>query len=96
MKDLYPITVIEDRYSGTYSGGNWVAFNLEPWDVPEAALGDDVSCFNYFERSGDIFGVGSTLEEAVRKLYQIVREKADISEDIQHVGYSKEACGYEK
>ena len=27
--EMYPLTIIKDRYNGTYSGGMYLAFNLE-------------------------------------------------------------------
>lgn len=27
--NIYPLTIIRDRYCGSYSGGTYVAFNLE-------------------------------------------------------------------
>ena len=30
MDELYPVTIIRDRYSGTYSGALWLAFNMYP------------------------------------------------------------------
>lgn len=32
--ELYPLTIIKDRYSGVYSGGKWLAFNLDPEEIP--------------------------------------------------------------
>ena len=32
--DMYPITILTDRYGGTYSGGGWLAFNLPPEEIP--------------------------------------------------------------
>lgn len=25
-QDIYPLTIIQDRYGGAYSGGRWLAF----------------------------------------------------------------------
>jgi hypothetical protein len=44
MTDLYPVTIIADRYSGTYSGGQFAAFNEDPNLIPADALGSDVPC----------------------------------------------------
>ena len=37
----YPVTIIMDRYSGTYSKGNWLAFQLEAQNIPEDIGGGD-------------------------------------------------------
>jgi hypothetical protein len=31
---LCPVTIIATRYGGTYEGGAWAAFPLDPWQVP--------------------------------------------------------------
>ena len=45
---IYPITVVCDRYSGIYSGGSYIAWNLETEDVPLDPQCDDVSCYSFF------------------------------------------------
>lgn len=45
---LWPVTILMDRYQGTYSGGEWLAFNCTPDQVPEDAQGQDVPCAEFF------------------------------------------------
>lgn len=45
---VYPCTVTPSRYSGTYEGGTWVAFNCHPDELPEEAFGDDVECMGWW------------------------------------------------
>lgn len=71
--DIYPLTIVQDRYTGAYSGGRWLAFNLDPWDIPEDPWMDDVSAGYFWEdlRNGRIdlhVGIGSTKSEAVQNL----------------------------
>ena len=33
FKDIYPLTVVEDRYGGCYSKGIYLAFNLYGGDI---------------------------------------------------------------
>lgn len=47
-KDIYPVTVICDRYTGTYSGALWTAWNLDFWEVPREVEGDDSDCWNFW------------------------------------------------
>lgn len=47
MRDVYPVTIISDRYGDTYSGAPWPAFNLDPENVPEDVAGDDVECMMF-------------------------------------------------
>ena len=65
---IYPLTVIADRYSGVYSGGMFVAFNLDPWEVPKEAVGDDVTCVEFFSFTDIPFGIGNTMLDAVEDL----------------------------
>ncbi len=32
---VYPVTIVSDRYDGTYSNGKWLAFQLDPENIPE-------------------------------------------------------------
>ena len=42
IKEVYPVTIIDDRYGGCYSKGAFLAFNLESWGVPEEVWGGDI------------------------------------------------------
>ena len=48
ISDIYPLTVVSDRYTGTYSGGEYTAWNL----------------YDYFRTTRDIYGRGDTPNEA--------------------------------
>lgn len=71
MDIIYPVTVVRDRYSGTYSGALWLAFNMYPEHVAILDVnGDDISC-NWFwsgEANRYIIGKGSTPDEALADL----------------------------
>ncbi len=85
MRDISPVTIICDRYGGTYSGAPWLAFNLDPEDVPEDVSGDDVECMMFWEhqRSMEILdrkhampiGRGNGPDEALQDLYRKVPEE---------------------
>lgn len=47
QEDIYPLTVIRDRYNGTYSGASYLAFNLDSNSVPSEVHGSDAPC-SYF------------------------------------------------
>ena len=64
----YPSTVLQDRYGGTYSGGDWLAFPLEPGEIDEDVLGDDVSCMCFWERYKEPVGKGNSPSEAFMSL----------------------------
>lgn len=46
---LYPLTIIADRYGGTYSGGAYLAFNLEYDEIPKEICDSDMECFNFWQ-----------------------------------------------
>ena len=75
VDEIYPITIITDRYTGTYSGGEWTAWALDPDNLPECIFEGDVECANGWhklkedrKRGKIIFGIGNTPEAAVRDL----------------------------
>lgn len=45
--NIYPLTIIRDRYCGSYSGGTYVAFNLESPEVPKEVFGDDCTAMRF-------------------------------------------------
>lgn len=74
-KTIYPVTIIMTRYDGCYEGGTWAAFNRDEWDVPRAATGNDITCFNFWNSDeSKLVGVGNTPGSAFADL--IARLKA--------------------
>ena len=63
--EIYPLTVIKDRYRGTYSGGKYLAFNLDFNEIPEDVIGSDVPCRQFFYETDLIYGRGNTPDEAI-------------------------------
>lgn len=77
---IYPLTIIIDRYGGTYSGGEFTAWNLYPETIPDDIYSDDCTCndfwcelnhdeksYNYREYHNKC-GVGHTIQEAIDNL----------------------------
>lgn len=62
----YPVTIIAARYSGTYEGAAWVAFN--EYHVPDDAQADDVTCAVFFGSYDKPLGRGRTPDAALRDL----------------------------
>ena len=76
MEDIYPITIIRDRYNGTYSGGKYLAFNLNYDEIPPQINADDVTCFLYWQDSKILVGKGAYMGEAYDDLcFEIERRK---------------------
>lgn len=72
---IYPLTIIPDRYGGTYSGGSFLAFNCLPHEIPkECHSGGDIDSLNWYENNDKnetspvIFGIGGTPELAANNL----------------------------
>ena len=64
----YPLTVTMDRYRGTYSGGEWTAWNCEPSEIPEGPFGDDVGCAWFWNKNEIPVGLGQTPDSAIADL----------------------------
>lgn len=64
----YPLTIIFDRYGGTYSGGKFTAFNIYPDKVPCDIYSDDVTCSNFWKNYKGVVGIGNTPNEAINNM----------------------------
>lgn len=64
----YPLTIISDRYSGTYSKGLFLAFPNHYYDIPEDVDSDDLSCYHFWEDFTGLVGRGTTPNEALEDL----------------------------
>lgn len=66
----YPATIVQDRYTGAYSGGRWLAFNMDADEIPSAISDDDNTCAAFwadvkYGGSGPVVGIGETPNEAL-------------------------------
>lgn len=68
--ELYPICVFEDRYSGCYSGGAWVAFPEDIGSREELAPMESGDCDAMSFHLPDWCAVGDTPNDAVSNLYR--------------------------
>lgn len=68
--NIWPLIIISDRYGGTYSGGEFVAWNCYINQLPpEQAWGDCECCDFWANYDGyPICGKGATIEEALKDL----------------------------
>ena len=64
----YPLTIVFDRYSGAYSGGDFTAWNLDADSVPHEIYSSDVECASFWEENELPVGKGGTPELAVMDL----------------------------
>lgn len=80
-KFVYPVTIIQDRYSGTYSGGQWTAFNLYKEQVPDAVDDSDVPCREFWTLASNFhlaIGRGATPDEAFEDLKKRLEDKRSV------------------
>lgn len=68
MNEIYPLTIINDRYTGTYSGGIFTAWNMDYYEIPTDPDEDDVTCMLFWAKTDIIVGRGETPQEAVDDL----------------------------
>lgn len=73
-EDIYPLTILRDRYRGTYSGGKYTAWNLEANEIPHAVRWDDDGCSEFFSSTKVPYGAGETPNEAVENLIKRLEE----------------------
>ena len=78
-----PLCIVEDRYSGIYSGAEFLAFNQEPFHVAELPIdAGDGECEKFwsgthktYNAKDYIIGKGKTPEEAVVNLIILLQKK---------------------
>ena len=68
---IWPLTVVADRYQGTYSGGKYVAMNVEPHEFPEEPFDDDITASDFWDniqKTKISIGYGKTPKKAIKDL----------------------------
>ncbi len=82
MKEVWPCTIVKDRYGGVYSGAKWVAWPCDGDDVPGAPTEDDVTCHNFWHDFKGYVGKGRTpcaaLEDLLESFYLSWEEVIDV------------------
>jgi len=71
LENLYPLTIITDRYRGTYSGAQYLAFPLLHTEVPPAVCGNDGDCLHFWQSEPNLnyfIGKGDTPHEAIANI----------------------------
>lgn len=80
-RDIYPLTIISDRYNGCYSLGKFLAFNLDRNDIPDDVGGGDPDEWTFFQEDPTdkydthhnyLIGRGNTPQEAFDDLYNLI------------------------
>ena len=68
IDELYPLTIVCDRYGGTYSGGRYTAWPCDPWDVPLGCEESDPICDMFWRNYEWPVGLGATPQAAMEDL----------------------------
>ena len=73
--NIYQLTIVRYRYCGSYSGGKYIAFNLESTDVPKEVFGDDGTAMKFWKHCKIVVGTGGSPDNAVKYLANNLRNK---------------------
>lgn len=76
--EIYPLTIVSDRYTGAYSGGQYTAWNLSANELPDGIDGDDVDCMSFWRNNTIPVGKGRTVSEALANLYVLLKITEDV------------------
>ena len=75
--EIYPLTIVSDRYTGAYSGGQYTAWNISASELPDGIDGDDTECMAFWRNNTIPVGKGRTGSEALANLYIQLKNKKD-------------------
>ncbi len=66
LKYLWPVTIVMDRYNGTYSGGRWLAFQMDRSDISYSVGAGDSDEMNFWDDEDNKLevGIGNTIADA--------------------------------
>ena len=68
--DIYPLTIVLDRYGGTYSDGVFTAWNCYADEIPTEIDGSDLECWTFWEKADrSRIGFGDSVNFAIADLY---------------------------
>lgn len=84
---MYPVTIVQARYSGSYEGGAWLAFPAAPGELGREGAwrgwdGGDIPCMEWWARAsaeGWPVGRGAYAEAAHKDLLRRVAEAAGVT-----------------
>ena len=84
LESHYPLTIVSDRYSGTYSDGDYTAWPLLFYQVPQEIEGSDTVCAEYWwskDNDTSLVGRGETIQLAMDDLVKRMQERYDSMEE---------------
>ena len=76
--DIYPCTIVADRYNGSFSGAPWIAYRLSYFELPDELDAGDGECHDYWAKEDkSLIGFGQTPQEAYNDLKKKVKAFQD-------------------
>ena len=83
LENHYPLTIVNDRYGGVYSGGEYTAWPLLFYEVPKDIEGDDIACSSFWWGDTDtsLVGRGDTPRKALNDLVKRMKKRYDSIEE---------------
>ena len=66
--DIFPVTIIADRYGGCASDGKYLAFGCDFWDIPEEIEAADAIADHFWQTTTMTIGRGATPQTALEDL----------------------------
>ena len=80
--EIYPLVIVKDRYTGTYSRGKYTAWNVYFNEIPSEIDDEDAVCRNFWYAQEDnptyIVGKGNTVSEALADLYINLKQRGEL------------------
>ena len=73
--DIFPLTIVRDRYNGSYSKAKYTAWNLSCEDVPSYINEGDMEAMDFWNSNEIDVGLGDTIRTAVLHLQVILAKK---------------------
>ena len=74
----YLVTIILDRYNGSYSGAKFIAYPQEPYEICNEVNSDDIACLTYWNDFSSIIGKGNTPNEAYEDLLNNMKKEYNV------------------
>lgn len=71
--EVYPATIVKDRYNGCYSGAKWLAFNIDPSQIPDeigSSDPDEMMFWRAHKQDELPIGKGETPQDALIDLHK--------------------------
>ena len=74
-KEIYPVTIIKDRYDGVYSQGKWTAWPIGIQHIPLAQDDGDSECNIFWDQYDKPVGKGDTPDKAFADLVEVLKSE---------------------